>query len=267
VIDSFLFKPFLAIILISLTCSLISPLILWKKISYFGDSLSHAIIFGLLLGAIFEFSQNFSLIIFAFLFAFLTLKISQNKIFSKDSIIMILAYFSVSVAILLNDIFIKNFDFSSYIFGDILVILNEDLAFLSLVFIAVLIFIILGFKKMLKIVIDKDLARISGIKVELWDNIFLILLSVIIALGVKIVGIFLMTALLVLPAAIARIYASCAIKMLILSSVISLVLAIVSFKIALNFDLKIGATIISILSIIFFISLAIEPIFRKIKNN
>ena len=116
-LESFLIKPFAALMLISCSCSLLGVFVLWKKLSYFGDSLSHSILLGLLLGTIFGFNQIIALVLFAIIFAFLVGLNLQNKYFSKDTIIAISSYFCVALAIVLNDILVKNFNFIAYICG------------------------------------------------------------------------------------------------------------------------------------------------------
>jgi len=260
VLEIFLIKPFFAVILIAISCSLLGVFVLWKKLSYFGDALSHSILLGLVLGAIFELDQISVLIFFAITFAFLIGFISKTRYFSKDTIIMISSYFCVAVAIILNDIWIKNFNFTSYIFGDVLTAGSEDIKALAAITLITIFYSIFAFKKILLINTSKDLAKIEGVKIELWNLSFLILLALVIALSVRIVGVFLMTALLVLPAAIARIFSLSAQKMMILSLIIATVISALSFKLASSYDLTISSAIIAIFSIIFIMSLAIKKI-------
>lgn len=253
-LETFLINPFIALILTAISCSLLGVFVLWKKLSYFGDALSHAILLGVIIGGIFNFNQILTLAIFAIIFSAALNASIQNKFFSKNTLIAIFSYFCVALAIILNDIFNKNFNFSSFIFGDILTVANQDIIALFIICITSIIFTKISFKKMLLININQDLAQIHGIKCNLWNLMFLILLSLTIAFCVKIVGIFLITALLILPAAIARIFCLCAKSMLIYSLIISTISAIFSFGIANYYNLTIGSTLIAILSIIFIIS-------------
>lgn len=260
-IEAFLIQPFLAVIFIAISCSLLGVFVLWKKLSYFGDALSHSVLLGLMLGVIFEASQISAVIIFAFIFAFLVWSISQNRYFSKDTIIMISSYFCVALAIICNDIWVKNFNFASYIFGDVLTVSNQETQALAAITLLTIFYVIFSFRKILLININQDLARIEGVKTEIWNLSFLILLAVIIALSVRIVGIFLMTALLILPAAIARIFAISARQMMLLSLVIGVVVSALSFKVASNYDLTVSSTIIVIFSVIFMSSLLAKKLF------
>jgi zinc transport system permease protein len=263
VLEIFLIKPFIAIILIAIACSALGVFVLWKKLSYFGDALSHAILLGLGLGVVFEINQILTLVIFAIIFAIMVASLSRNRFFSKDIIIMISSYFCVALAIILNDVWIKDFNFSSYIFGDVLAVSSQELYALAAITLAAIFYIIFAFKKILLIKINKDLAQIENIKTELWNLSFLILLALVIALSVRIVGVFLMTALLILPAAIARIFSTSAKQMMMLSVIFGIVVSAFSFKVATTYDITVGSTIIAIFSLIFIASSVIEKFISR----
>lgn len=254
-IEDFLIQPFLAVTFIAISCSLLGVFVLWKKLSYFGDALSHSILLGLMFGVILEISQIFAIITFAIFFACLVWSISQNRYFSKDTIIMISSYFCVALAIIFNDIWVQNFNFTSYIFGDILTVSSHETTALGVISILTIFYVIFAFRKILLTNINQDLAKIEGVKTEIWNLSFLILLAIVIALSVRIVGIFLMTALLILPAAISRIFAISAKQMMILSLIIGTAISALSFNVASHYDLTVSSTIIAIFSVIFIASL------------
>jgi zinc transport system permease protein len=258
VLEAFLIKPFFTLILIVICCSLLGVFILWKKLSYFGDAFSHSILLGLVLSLILQTNQIATLLFFAVIFAVSTLLISQNRYFSRDTIIMILSYFFVALALIFNDMWAKNFYLTSYVFGDVLTSGDIELQTLGAITIITVFYMIFAFNKTLLINISADLAEVEGIKSQWWNLSFLILLAAVIALSVKIVGVFLMTALLILPAAIARIFSVSAKQMLMLSLTAGISVCTFSFKIASYYDLATGPTIIAIFVLIFLTSLIIK---------
>ncbi|MDX2082785.1 MAG: metal ABC transporter permease [Rickettsiales bacterium] len=256
-IEIFLIKPFIALILITISCVLLGIFVLWKKLAYFGDGLSHAILLGFVLGAIFNSSQITALIIFAIIFAMMVELISLNKSFSKDTAIAISSYFCIASAIILNDLLHKNLNFSSYIFGDIITVGNQEIEALAIITLIIIFYSFFAFRKILLINIDSDLAKIDGIKTTWWNLSLIILLALTIALSVSVVGVFLMTAILILPAAIAHIFSSSAKQMLLLSLLIGIAVAVFSFKLADSFNLTISAVMIAVFCIIFILSLTL----------
>jgi len=247
-----------ALILVAASTSLLGVFVLWKKLSYFGDAISHSILLGAALGAVFEIDQNFSLLFFATIFAALVSFAGQNRYFSKDTIIAISSYFCVALAIILNDLMGNNLDFSSYLFGDISTASSLDITILTAIAFFVIIFAIFAFKKILLINIAPDLAKAEGIKIELWNFCFLILLTVAIAVSVRIVGVLLMTALLILPAAIARLFSHNALSMIILSFIVSIIVCALSGKVATYYQISVGALAILFFGVILIPSLLLK---------
>ncbi len=262
-IEIFLIKPFLALLLITVSCSILGIFVLWKKLAYFGEGLSHSIILGIILGAFFNSGQIITLSLFAIIFALLVEISSWNKIFSKSTLIAICSYFCIAIALILNDLLHVKMSLNSYIFGDILIVENNDLLALSVLSLISLLYYKLAFRKVLLININQDLARIEGIKINLWNLSFAILLALTIAFSVRIVGVFLMTALLILPAATARIFSKSATTMAIISLSFGIVISAASFKIADIFDLAANSTVIALFCLTFFASLT----FKKLLKN
>lgn len=256
--ELFFFKPFLALILTAATSSLLGVFVLWKKLSYFGDAISHSILLGAAFAAILGLSTDFSLVYFAIIFALMLGFMAQNRYFSKDTIITISSYFCVALAIILNDLNGQNFDFSDYIFGDPLKASNADIAVLVAIFITTILFTFLSFRKILLMNLASDLAKIEGIKINFWNYFFLILLTLTIAMSVQIVGVLLVTALLVLPAAIARLLAKSALQMLLFSIVIAITIAAFSGAVAQSYNVSAAAFSILVFSVIFIIILTIK---------
>ena len=171
---------------------------------------------------------------------------------------MMLSYFSVALAIMFNNLWLKDFNINAYILGDILAVENFDVVLLGILALTVVAYSFFALKKILLINVNEDFAKIAGIKTEIWNFSFLIILASVIAFSIKVTGILLMTALLIMPAAIARIYATSPKQMILLSLLTSISGAILSFKVASSYDLIVSSTIVVIFSIFFFLSLLVK---------
>jgi len=263
-IETILLNSFLSLILVLISSSSLGVLVLWKKMSYFGDALSHSILFGIIIGVLFNVDQKLTLILFCIIFSLLVVKLSRNNYFSKDTMVMISSYFFISFALILNDFAINSVNFTSYIFGDPLSVEKKEILYLAIIACAVIAYIFIFYRKIIIVNINQDLAKIEGIKVEKINFIFLILLTITIAISIQIVGIFLMTALLILPASIARIFSKSPLQMFVLSLLIGLTISIIAFNVANSFNLSISPTIIFLFSLTFFVILISSVI---LKNN
>lgn len=261
----FLTKPFLALLLITISCSLLGVFVLWKKLAYFGDGLSHSILLGFILGTLFDANQIIVLVLFSLFFAALVTLITKNNYFSKDTAIAISAYFCIALAlILINDPNHHNhIDFESYITGDITNIANQEIYSFLIIAIFSIFYAILSFRKLLLININQDFAKIENINSKLWNLSFLILLSLVISFSIRITGVFLMTALLILPAAIARIFSFSPKQMMFLSLFIGIITAIFSYNISNIYSFSITPTLIAIFCFIFIFSIITKKLFIK----
>ncbi len=260
-LEIFFTQSFLAILFASLICCLLGVFTLWKKLFYFGDAMSHSLLFAISLGVVFNSNQTLTLIIFATIFAILAHFLAQNNRDKKSMIIAILSYFSIACAFLIDDFMPSHDDFHNFIFGDIVNISSNETVILGAILLASIIYTIFAFRKILLINLNLDLAKIQNIKTDFWNLSFLILLAVSVAVSVKIIGIFLITSLLILPAAIARFFAKSPKEMIFFSLLISFFTCIFSFALAHNYNLKIGAlTAVNLCLIFFFVNF-----FKKIK--
>jgi len=198
------------------------------------------------------------MLFFVLVFCGLVVLIMRNDYFSSDVIVMMLSYFSVALAIMFNNLWLKDFNINAYILGDILAVENFDVVLLGILALTVVAYSFFALKKILLINVNEDFAKIAGIKTEIWNFSFLIILASVIAFSIKVTGILLMTALLIMPAAIARIYATSPKQMILLSLLTSISGAILSFKVASSYDLIVSSTIVVIFSIFFFLSLLVK---------
>lgn len=255
--------PILAIIGISISVTLLGIFVLWNKMAYFGDALSHSSILGLALSAPFHYNPFLGLIMFAIFFAILINFVDKKNLYSKDTVIAIVSYSAVAIGLILIAIYPQNFDFENYLFGDLALVSKIEVVSIYLLAAIISFFILFYFKKLLLTTINKDLAIIEGIKVDNLKLKFSLILALFIAVSVKIIGIFLITALLILPAAIARNFSNSPIKMILITLVIAMISGIGGFFISLHFNLPASATIVGFLSAYFFIILLLKQTSKK----
>ena len=144
--------------------------------------------------------------------------------------------------------------YNSYLVGDILSISKNEILCLFVTFAVVIILWAMIYNKLLVISVNRELAASRGIKTGLYENIFVIMVAVVVMMSIKWVGILLINSLLILPAAAARNIAKNSRQYLSLSVAISLVSAVSGLLISFYADTSAGATIVTVSAIIFFIT-------------
>lgn len=260
----FMKNALLAILVISPLLGLIGTMVVNNKMAFFSDALGHSALTGIAIGTIIGVSNySISMIIFAIIFALLLNFIKSKKTSSTDTIISVFSSSAIALGLMLLSKSGGVAKYSQYLIGDILSINIQEIKLLFEVFIITTIVFSLIFNKLLAISINDSLARSRGIKISLIESIFTILVSIIVMLSIKWVGILLINALLILPAAISRNISSNMKQYILNSLMVSLFAGIIGLITSFAFGTTTGPTIVVILAIIFFITV----ITRKIEKN
>ena len=153
--------------------------------------------------------------------------------------------------------------YSQYLIGDILAITSKDLLLLFVLLIVVLLIWGLIYNKLLLVSLNADLAASRGIKHRLIENIFVVLVAVVVMLSIKWIGVLLINSLLILPAAAARNIAKNSKQHLIYTISISLLSGIIGLILSFYINSSSGATIVLTSAIMFFITLLIRKLSER----
>ena len=201
----FMRNAFIAILIITPLFGILGTMIVNNKMAFFSDALGHSALTGIALGVVMGVADTtLSMIIFAVIFALLLNYISSKASASRDTIISVFssACIAVGLAILSKG---GNFSkYSSLLVGDVLSISKKEIIYLFLIFAASLIFWGLAVNKLNAVCLHRALAKSRGIRVKLIENIFAIFIALIVMLSIKWIGILIINALLILPAAASR---------------------------------------------------------------
>lgn len=202
---TFMKNALIAIILVSPIFAILGTMIVNNKMAFFSDALGHSAICGIAIGTILGISNvNISMIFFAIVFALLLNWVKNKTTYGADTIISVFSSIAIALglAILTQS---GNFNkYSSYLVGDILSITNVEILYVFLTFVTVMIFWYFTFNKLNVISINTSLAKSRGINIKLIDNIFVILIAIIVMISIRWIGILLINSLLILPAASSR---------------------------------------------------------------
>jgi len=258
---TFIQKAFLAGSFIAIVCSALGLFLVLRKMSLIGDGLSHvsfgAIALGLFLG-IYPFYVAIPVVMIA---SILILKISEKARIYGDAAIGIVSAVGIAIGIILASVSSGfNVDLFSYLFGNILAISNMEVILSIVLSIIVLLMIYFFYWDLFSVTFDEEYAKTTGIKTNFINILLALLTSMIVVLSVKMVGIMLVSALLILPAVTALQFAKGFKMALLLASIISLISVILGIIFSFIFDLPTGASIVILNAFFFFISF----VFKKI---
>lgn len=254
---TFMKNALLAILLITPIFAILGTMIVNNKMAFFSDALGHSALTGIAIGMLLGISNiNISMILFAVIFALLLNFIKNKTTYGADTIISVFSSIAIALglAILAQT---GNFNkYSSYLVGDILSITPAEILYLFITFIAIMLFWYFMFNKLNVISINKTLAKSRGINTKLIDNIFVILIAVIVMISIRWIGILLINSLLILPAAASRNVAKNMRSYHLLSIIFSMFSGIVGLILSYYWNIPTGPMIVIISGIIYFVTFA-----------
>ncbi len=255
-------------LMIAVMLSFLSFFVVLRRISFIGVGISHSALGGVAIGLALGLSPTLTTTLFCIGVGLLIGYISRKGHVREDAAIGIT--FSGTMALGVTVIALSGSYMSSlfsYLFGSILSISVSDLRVIAVYCGAVIILVSAFFKHLLYASFNEEVARVTGIPVEFLHYMLLVLVSMAIVASIKLVGIVLVSALLVLPAATANLIVRTYGKVLafsLLSSIVSLVTGLV---LSYRFDLPSGATVVLCSCCIFFLCLALSRIRGRLRPN
>lgn len=254
---TFMKNALLAIILITPIFAILGTMIVNNKMAFFSDALGHSALTGIAIGMLLGISNiNISMILFAIVFALLLNFIKNKTTYGADTIISVFSSIAIALGLAILAQTGSFNKYSSYLVGDILSITPSEILYLFITFIAVILFWYFMFNKLNVLSINKTLAKSRGINTKLIDNIFVILIAVIVMISIRWIGILLINSLLILPAAASRNIAKSMRSYHLLSVIFSVFSGIAGLILSYYWNIPTGPMIVIISGIIYFATFA-----------
>lgn len=251
----FMINALLAVVLIAPLMGILGTMAVNNKMAFFSDALGHSAFTGIALGVLLGIENELiSLIAFGVFIALLITRVKNKGNASSDTVISVFSSSSVALGLLVLSYGGSFTKYNSYLVGDILSVTAGEIISLLITLVAVCVIWALIYNKLLVISVNRELAASRGIKTALYENIFVIMVAVVVMLSIKWVGILLINSLLILPAASARNIAKNSRQYLAGSVVISTICAVAGLIISFYAGTSAGATIVTVSAAIFFIT-------------
>lgn len=227
--------------------------------SYIGHGLSHAIFGGAVVSFVMTWNFYIGAGIWGFLAAVLINQTVRRTRISADAAIGVIttASFAIGVALISRyRSFTRSFD--AALFGNILGVTVQDVWIVAAVTLTVIIIIFFMYKQLLFTTFDSEVAQVYGVKTELVDTAFSLVLAASLIVSMQILGVTLIAAALVIPAITARLLTDSFNRMAILSTFIGALTAIIGMYLSYYIDVASGATIVLVQATIFFAALVVS---------
>jgi len=259
-LDDFFTRALVAGIGVALVAGPLGCFIVWRRMAYFGDTMAHSALLGV--GVSFLLGMNPILGVFAIgvLVALSLFLLQRRGGLSSDALLGILAHSTLAVGLVLIAFMTwLRIDLMGYLFGDILAVSTADLALIYGGGAAALAVLALVWRPLLAETVSAELARAEGLNPERARLAFVLLLAAVIAIAIKIIGVLLITALLIIPAAAARRFAAGPAGMAVLAAAAGVLAVLGGLYGSLTFDTPSGPSIVVAALGLFLLSLMPLP--------
>lgn len=261
---TFMKNALIAIILVSPIFAILGTMIVNNKMAFFSDALGHSALTGIAIGMVLGISNmNISMIFFAVIFALLLNFVKNKTNYGADTIISVFSSIAIALGLAMlaqSGNFTK---YSSYLVGDILSISNTEILYLFLAFIAVGAFWYFTFNKLNVTSVNSTLAKSRGINTKVIDNIFVVLIAIIVMISIRWIGILLINSLLILPAASSRNIAKNMRSYHLISVLFSLFSGIAGLIMSYYWNIPTGPMIVLISGAIYFITFGMKKLVKQ----
>lgn len=258
----FMKNALLAVLLITPLLGMLGTMAVNHNMAFFSDALGHSALTGIALGVILGIDNELiSMVAFGILLALIITKVRSAGTTSADTVISVFSSAAIALGLVILSVGGGFSKYSSYLIGDILSVTSSEILILAVTLVCVTIIWALIYNKLTLVSINRELAASRGVRVALIENIFVVLVAVVVMLSIKWVGVLLINSMLILPAACARNFSTNSRQYLFSSVGISLVAGLGGVIASFYLNTSAGATIVLISAILFFISY----IFRKKK--
>ena len=254
--DDFFTRALIAGVGIAIIAGPLGCLVIWRRLSYFGDTLSHSALLGVTLAYAFSINITLSVFIISSVVAILLINLQKRTKLAGDSLLGLLAHSTLAIGLVLIGFLSSiRFDLMGLLFGDILAVTTDDIALVwigGIIILGILYFI---WKSLFSATVNYDLAAAEGMRPEISNLIFTLLLAAVIALSIKMIGALLITGLLLIPAAIARNLSSSPKQMIIIAILAGIASVVLGLFTSLELNTSSGPSIVVVSLALFILSL------------
>ena len=253
-LDDFLVRATLAGLGVALAAAPLGCFVVWRRMAYFGDATAHAAILGVALSLALSISVFAGALVVSLLMA-LTVSVLSGRGYAMDTLLGVLAHSALAFGLVavsfLSGIRI---DLMAYLFGDILAVSRSDLAVIWGGALLVVVLMSWRWTALLTSTLNTDLAYASGIDPKREQLVLTLSLAIVVAVAIKVVGVLLIAALLIIPAAAARPLSSTPERMALAAAAIGCIATIAGLRAAWVLDTPAGPSIVCVATLIFTLS-------------
>ncbi len=247
----FAVKGLLAGLLAAASCAALSAFVVWRGMAFIGDAVAHSILPGVVIAFIFGFSLFLGALAAAFVTALGIGFLTRKQTVREDTAIGVIFTGLFALGIILLSRITSYKDLSHILLGNILGVSAQDLIIMGAIAGVVALAILLFYKELLVTSFDPGHSKVIGLSPEIVRYGLLFLIALTVVAGIQTVGIVLVLALLITPAAVASLISKRLLPIIFISELVAIISSIAGFYVSYYLNLASGASIVLVLSAVF----------------
>ncbi|MBW4427089.1 MAG: metal ABC transporter permease [Nostoc desertorum CM1-VF14] len=239
-------------VLMGILGGMLGSFVTLRQLSFFSHAVGHAALVGVALGVLLQINPTWMLLPFTLAFGVIVLYFIDKTDLASDSVLSIVLSGALAIGVILTSL-IKGYrgNLMAVLFGDILAIDATDLILTLLVLVGGSIFLLSTLRQQILLTLNPDVAQVQGIPVQLYRYVFVVLLSLAVAVAIKAVGVLLVNAFLVIPASTAKLMSHHFSRFLVMSVIVGSISSIAGIIVSGIFNLASGPSIVLVQFLLF----------------
>jgi zinc transport system permease protein len=267
--EAYMLRALAAATFLAPTCALLGVFVTARRMSFFSDTIAHGALAGVALGVWFGMSDvTIPMILVSLLVAAAIIWIKENTELMTDTIMALLLSGSVAIGIIILKMLRgSSAQIQAYLFGDILAVGAQDILFAAILFAAVFVGVFWKLSQLTLLSAHEEMAFVCGVKVKALNYLFILILTITVSLSIRLLGIILVTALLVVPPAAARNISCNLRRQIVYSLAIGLVGGVLGIWLSFQLDVPCGPAIVLSSIALFILTLVIGKILHRPRSH
>ncbi|EEP99241.1 High-affinity zinc uptake system membrane protein znuB [Yersinia ruckeri ATCC 29473] len=232
----------------------------WRRMSYFGDTLAHASLLGVAFGLLLNINPFYAVIAMMLVLAMVLVWLERRPQLAVDTLLGIMAHSALSLGLVVVSLMSNvRVDLMAYLFGDLLSVTLSDLWLIAAGIAAVLLVLCWQWRPLLSMTISPELAHVDGVNLQRVKMLLMLVTALTIGLSMKFVGALIITSLLIIPAAAARRFSRTPEQMAGIAIIIGILAVSGGLAFSAFYDTPAGPSVVLCAAVMFVLSLSQKP--------
>ena len=262
-LDDFLIRSLLAGLIMVTIAAPMGCLMVWQRLAFLSDTLGHAAVFGVGLGLMLQLMPIFGVLAVALLIVYSLSRVSSFNTALSETTLAIISHTGLAAGIILVGLLpARTVNLEGILFGDLLATTPADLLSLLLTTVVLLVILLQHWRAFVAVSVSREIAQAEGIEVRKVQFLMYTMIALLVAVMMKVMGVLLIAAMLVIPTTSARLFSSSPEQMVAISALYGLGALAGGLTSSYHFDWQTGPAIVVCATALLLITLATRRLIK-----